>query len=174
MLPSGHIGAAYLVYALFRRLVDWPAPDRLTLGAIIVGGLFADLVDKPLAWELGVLAAGRSLAHSLLTASIVIAVVMLVAINYDRLEPGIAFSLGHLSHIVTDGYTPLLQDGSTEFILWPLGPYQIWDGGLWVPPQYATELNWGVLAVAVLVWIYDGMPGLRSSSANSPADSGES
>lgn len=173
MLPSGHIGVAYLVYALFRRLSGWSTPDRLTLVAIIGGSLFADLVDKPLAWELGVLAAGRSLAHSLLTASVVIAVVMLVAISYDRLQPAVAFALGQLSHIATDGYTPLLQDGSTEFILWPLGPYQIWDGGLWVPSQYATELNWGVLLVAISLWTYEGMPGLRSNSGSAPSRSGE-
>lgn len=84
MLASGHVGLAYLVYAVFRWTAAWPAPDRLTLVAIVLGALFPDLIDKPLAWELGLLASGRSLAHSLLTASIVILVVMLVAELYDR------------------------------------------------------------------------------------------
>ncbi|WIV68836.1 metal-dependent hydrolase [Natrialbaceae archaeon AArc-T1-2] len=160
MLVSGHLGVGYLVYAAFRRVVGWVRPDRLVILAVCVGALFPDLVDKPLAWELGILASGRSLGHSLLTATVVILLVMPIAAEYDRVDAGAAFSLGYLSHIAADAYTAVLASGSTTFLFWPLGPWSVWEGGLWVPPQYSLAVNWTVLVVALGVWLLEGAPGL--------------
>ena len=160
MIASGHIGVGYLTYAVFRRLVRWSPPGTAVLFAVIVGSMFPDMVDKPLAWGLGVLPAGRSLGHSLLTATVVIAVLLPVAVRYGRTKEGAAFSVGWLSHIAADAYTEILVHGTTSFLFWPLPARDIWAGGLWVPPQYAYEVNWGVLLVAFLVWLYEGAPGV--------------
>ena len=161
MIASGHIGVGYLTYAVFRRLVRWSPPGTAVLFAVIVGALLPDLVDKPLAWGLGVLPEGRSLAHSLITMTVVIAVLLPVAVRYGRTKEGVAFSLGWFSHIAADAYTPVLAEGSTShFLFWPLAERQIWSGGLWVPPQYAYEVNWTLLGVAFLVWLYEGAPGV--------------
>jgi len=172
VLASGHIGIGYLTYAVLRRLAGWSPPGTAVLVAVIAGALLPDLVDKPLAWGMGVLPAGRSLGHSLITASIVIAVLLPVAVRYGRTKEGVALSVGWLSHISADAYTEILAHGSTSSVFWPLPPRQVWSGGVWVPPQYAYEVNWSLLGIAFLVWLYEGAPGVAYEDEETAPEDG--
>ena len=86
MWPIGHIGIAYLLYAAATRLRFDEIPTPGPTVALLVGALFPDLVDKPLAWYLNVLPTGRTLAHSLLVLVPLCLAVYLVARYYARAE----------------------------------------------------------------------------------------
>ncbi len=102
MWPLGHAAVGYLLYTLATRARFDRPPTALALCALLVGTQFPDLVDKPLAWYVGVLPTGRTLAHSLLVLIPVSLVVLALARRYDRTELGFAFVLGALSHAVVD------------------------------------------------------------------------
>ncbi|ELY76275.1 hypothetical protein C488_08377 [Natrinema pellirubrum DSM 15624] len=98
-----------------------------------IGSQFPDLLDKPLAYY-GVLASGRSVAHSLLVATLVASLVTWGAHVLHRRRPAhhwverlapvtpAAFSIGYLSHLVGDSLEPLLAGASTDvtYLGWPL------------------------------------------------------
>lgn len=185
MWPWGHLAVAYLVYALYTRFGPTRRQTATTLTALAVGSQFPDLIDKPLAWTLGVLPSGRSLAHSLLTLIILVAVLHRVAGWYHRTELSTAFAIGALAHTLTDmsptAVAGLLGGDLTQttwlrFLVWPLQP----------PPPYATDssfvaqfaslsfepyvlFQFALLGLAVLVWLGDGAPGFRSVSRKSKA-----
>jgi hypothetical protein len=144
---------------------------------VALGTQFPDLVDKPLAWYLGVLPAGRSLAHSVFTAAVVSAVVLAVASRLDRLEPGLAFTGGYASHIAGD-VLPKLPGGDFEsltFVLWPLLPLPEYDGAGPVVENLAMVVaspvgyllsnpaRLAVLVTLALVWSADGFPGVADT-----------
>jgi membrane-bound metal-dependent hydrolase YbcI (DUF457 family) len=169
MWPWGHLAVGYLLYTAFVRMRAGRAPSGGAALAVAVGTQFPDLIDKPLAWWLGVLPGGRTLAHSVLTAVIVSALVYALARRFDSTDLAVAFGVGYLSHPFADAFLPLLQ-GHTEYVahlLWPLL-------GL---PFYQTEAivlasvgsfdltvygvaQLGLAALAVGIWILDGTPGL--------------
>ena len=124
MLPWGHAAVGYLLYTAlvhYRDDVDG-VPAGAPVLALAIGTQFADLVDKPLAWYLGILDSGRSLGHSLLTAVVLLAVVHWLATRYGRRELSVAFAVGHLSHLAADALYPLLRGEWAElgFLLWPV------------------------------------------------------
>jgi len=134
---------------------------------LAVGTQFPDLVDKPLAWYVGVLPTGRTLAHSALTATVVIAALWVVLDTHRTVTT--AFSVGYVSHLFGDALRPALAGNyqSLAFLAWPVLPpvrYET-EGSLFA--KFATidltsaagsEL---VFALVVLgLWYADGTPGL--------------
>lgn len=171
MWPWGHLVSGYLVYSLGRRAAGRPPPTTVTALALAFGTQFPDLVDKPLAWYLGVIPNGRSLAHSLITATAVCALVVWVAHRYRRGEVGVAFAVGYLAHLPGDAVGALRSENydALAFFLWPVLP----------PVEYAGETSFAahfaklqasltptpsaelaIFVFALLVWSYDGMPGV--------------
>lgn len=125
---------------------------------------FPDLVDKPLAWYLGVLPSGRSLAHS---AFVIVALAIGIALlgrRSGRGEYGVAFAVGGLSHSVLD-ILSLLWDPATSAasLFWPLFSVPIpsvlaaYQSTLWTA-YFLSEAVFAVLAV--VLWSRDGAPGL--------------
>jgi membrane-bound metal-dependent hydrolase YbcI (DUF457 family) len=117
MEPINHVLFALipvLAYSVLRY-------RRLPGGAIVLvavfAGLFADLVDKPLAWTFGVIPSGRVFTHSILIATPLLVGVLLVAWRSNRLPYGAVFAWGHLSHIAGDFY-PILTRG-TDYYWYP-------------------------------------------------------
>lgn len=174
MWPWGHLAVGYLLYTAFVHLRDRRAPTDLATIALAVGTQFPDLVDKPLAWSLGVLPNGRSLAHSLVTALLVVALVELVARRRGYGSIATAFAVGYFSHLVGDALYPALSGDyySLGFLAWPVV----------APIEYETEPSFlahltelsldslvafemGLGLAVFVLWLADGMPGLAPISA---------
>lgn len=171
MWPLGHLVSGYLVYSLGRRVARRPPPSTLAVLILAFGTQFPDLVDKPLAWSFGVLPSGRSLAHSLIVATVVCALVVRVAARYRRGELGVAFAVGYLAHLPGDAVGALRNENfeRLSFLLWPVLPSP--DYG--TEPSFATHLaafefaltplitlELAVAGLAFLLWLSDGMPGV--------------
>lgn len=171
MWPWGHLAVGYLLYAAYSRLRYRIRPGEATAVAAALGTQFPDLVDKPLAWTVPILPSGRSFAHSLLTATVVIALVTWLANRRASPKVGPAFAIGYLSHLLTDGIAPFLSGDVSKltYLGWPLLP----------PPDYGVEKGFiahfarlepsavvsfqGILAACtVLLWVRDGAPGIRT------------
>lgn len=171
MWPWGHAAVAYLLCSLYIRTRYGRAPAAGIVLPLAVGTQFPDLVDKPLAWTVGVLPSGRAGAHSLLVA------VPLLAFLWWRLDgpterrAWAGFAVGYLTHLATDGVYALLDGEFAElsYLLWPaleLPSYEESTGIVGhflaadITPYLLTELL--LFAAATLLWAVDGAPGLRA------------
>lgn len=174
MWPWGHLAFGYVLYSTFIHLRERRPPDGHATVALAVGTQFPDLVDKPLAWSLGVLPNGRSLAHSLITAVLLVVLVEFLARRRGGRRIGTAFAVGYFSHLAGDALYPALAGDylSLGFLAWPL----------LAPVEYGTEpsflahfaelsldslvmfeLGFGI--AVFLLWLADGVPGLGLVSA---------
>lgn len=195
MLPWGHAAVGYLLFAAYVRYRDGggrspgmgrPAtgrsavdsfggrPDGVAVLVLLAGTQFADLVDKPLGWYLGVLPGGRSLAHSLLVAGVVLAVVLWLAGRLGRPALGVAFAVGHLSHLAADAVYPVLEGEWVDvyYLLWPVlqDPDPVTDATIIETMVSSTLSPTGVfeavlLLLAAALWVADGTPGLAELDA---------
>ncbi|MXR52808.1 metal-dependent hydrolase [Halovenus sp. WSH3] len=171
MWPIGHASVAYLLYTFSTRSrFDEPPRHAPTL-VLGVAALLPDLIDKPLAWQLGVLPGGRTLGHSLLVLGPLSLAGYAVADRIDARESGVAFALGLISHALLD-VVPVFWEPTTpwEGLFWPLlasgpGPDEatptvlgLLQNSLTAPYFYVEFL---LLAAALYVWRVDGYPGLR-------------
>lgn len=154
-------------------------PTDAVAVAVVLGALFPDLVDKPLAWVVGVLPGGRSLAHSLLVAVPVVLLVGLASRRERATAVGVAFAVGYLSHLPLDVLASgVLGDGfDLGFLLWPLTPTATGPPdapallhvlernreflAFLASPVGRRYLGFEValLSAAVIVWWLDGRPG---------------
>lgn len=168
MWPMGHAAIAYILYSVYHRLVA----DRLPAGAAVVllaiGSQLPDLVDKPLAWNLGALPTGRSLAHSLLVLGPVCGLGYAIANRFRRPGLGLALGLGAISHTLVDAVPAVWSQVDVNFLLWPALAVEPYERG---PPSVMAmlveslgdpyfHLEFVLLAVAAVLWQWDGRPGL--------------
>lgn len=176
MWPWEHLAVGYLAYSGVCRLV-WGEPPS-TRGALVVGfaAVAPDLVDKPLAWGLDVLPAGKSLAHSLFAFLPLAGLAGLLGVRRGSRRLPTAFVLGYGSHLAADVLYPLVVRGDLRagFLLWPVVPVR---GGadsvlphlrellgaflaFLATPRGAVYLaaEIGLLAAALAVWVADGTP----------------
>ena len=169
MLPWGHAAVGYLAYrgGLAARGRGTPTPAAAV--AVAVGTQAPDLVDKPLAWTVAVLPAGRSLGHSLLVMAVLVALASRVRAVRARPEAATGFGVGAVSHTLADAAGPVLggTPAAASFLLWPLVPLHVHDGGfsilgifLSLDPTPPVLAGLALSAVAAAVWIRDGAPGL--------------
>lgn len=180
MLPWGHAAVGYLLYAAYVRYRNGDhgehrvGPAGLPVLALAVGTQFPDVVDKPLGWYLGALPGGRSLAHSLLVAAVVLGAVHWAATRHDAPELGVGFAVGHLSHLAADALYPVLAREWVDvaYLLWPLvaDPDPVTDARI-TEVLLASSFSLtgyvevGLFAVATALWMSDGMPGLAELNA---------
>lgn len=175
MFPPGHLGVAYCCYSLLVRS-SGRTPAAAPVFAVVLGSQFPDLVDKPLAWYLGVLPTGRTLAHSLVVLVPVCILVYLVASRYDRSAVGVAFAVGAISHSLVDALPALWgSPADARFLLWPLLSVPGYDEDVstsvtdrlytaYAEPELASAYflaEFALLAVAIVLWHRDGRPGLE-------------
>lgn len=181
MWPWEHLAVGYIAYSLLTRLLYGHAPrGRLTIFALAIGTQFPDLVDKPLAWTFGVLPTGTSLAHSVFFAVPFVVFLLTVTWAAGRPSVGAGFGIGYLLHLPADVLyvglygTPI----SWSVILWPLveqtggreagflDNFAYYFGNF---TELATSsmgttfiaLEVTLLGGALLLWIVDGIPGIR-------------
>lgn len=176
MWPWDHLAVGYLTATALLRLTGEEPPDRTVLIAVVLGAVGPDLVDKPLAWVVGLLPSGTSLAHSGLTCAVTVLVLWLVGVPR---RPLLAFAGSYVAHLAGDSAYGMVTNtpGYPEFLLWPL---------VSVPPAPPTGpvvtvstlfgfflsflaspagrlyllLDAVVLVVTLVVWIRHGTPGL--------------
>jgi hypothetical protein len=77
-----------------------------------------------LAWYVGVLPYGQSLANSILTGSLILLAVVAVFRVWGADRSATAFAIGYLSHLFGDAFGSLvsLSFGDLVFLAWPLVP----------------------------------------------------
>lgn len=126
MWPWEHLAVAYICYSALTRVLTGSPPDWRETLVLAFGTLFPDLIDKPLAWEIGLLPTGTSLAHSLFIAIPVSAFAVILGRRRGIPHLGIAFAVGYLLHLPGDMVYPVLYGGGLwiEFLFWPLIPTQ--------------------------------------------------
>ncbi|MFD1514137.1 metal-dependent hydrolase [Halomarina rubra] len=171
MWPWGHAALGYLLYrvVLPSRGRPWPPSDGTAI-ALAVGTQFPDLIDKPLAWSFGLIPSGRSLAHSLVLATIVCLLVVTIARRSGQSKPAWAFAFGYYAHLLGDALLPILQLDAEflSFLAWPLLPPPPYESDssflehiLNLSPTPFTLFGLLLTVFAMGIWIYDGYPGLR-------------
>jgi hypothetical protein len=169
MWPWGHLAVGYLLYTVFVHLRNQRPPTDRAAIALAVGTQFPDLVDKPLAWSLGVLPNGRSLTHSLITAFLLIALLELLARRRGYGSIATSFAVGYLSHLLSDALYPVLSGDyySVGFLAWPvLAPIEYETEPsfiahltqLSIDSSAAFEIGLGI--GMFVLWLADGAPGL--------------
>lgn len=169
MWPLGHVAVAYLCYAIGTRVRFDARPAAIPVIVLVFGSQFPDLVDKPLAWYVGVIPTGRTLAHSLFTIVPLSLAAYGLARAYDRREYGVAFAFGALSHGIVDA-VPVLwgEEGSADHLLWPVIGVEEYEQG---PPTIVALLQDSLTdpyflsefvfaALAFILWRRHGYPGL--------------
>jgi membrane-bound metal-dependent hydrolase YbcI (DUF457 family) len=180
MWPWGHLAVGYLLYSPLARTRFERPPDAQAILLLTFGTQFPDLVDKLLAWELDVLPAGRTLAHSLLTVAVVTTLVYAYSKRRGSTDLGLAFAVGYVSHPFADALFPLLngQYQYAAYLFWPLFGLPSWVGMriVLVEPlevllgaepidvditiHILTEL--ALVALAVRTWRRDGAPAVAA------------
>jgi hypothetical protein len=88
MWPPGHVAIAYLLYRAYVGVRPGVEPSGVPVLVLVFGSLLPDLVDKPLAWYLGAIPTGRTLAHSLFVLVPLSVAIYLLARRYGRDEYG--------------------------------------------------------------------------------------
>lgn len=182
MWPWEHLAVGYLAYSAWCR---WrtgnPPSSSVAVIALAIGTQFADLVDKPLGWGLGVLPTGTSLGHSVLFVIPVTVSVAVLAGRVGHPAVGPAFAIGYLLHLPADAlygayvYQTPVEPGQ---FLWPLvSAPETERMGLITNVAYYLDQYASVLASPAgrvyllaevflmvgtfVVWVADGTPGLK-------------
>lgn len=134
MYPSAHLAASLLLNEACHG-------DR---GSAAAGALTPDLIDKTLAWVLGVTPSGRHVSHSLAAAG----VLTLVAARLAGRRRAASFGASYLCHLACD----LWSGGHVPWLM-PFKRYRHsrrrWEWGL-TPTTALLELV-GVLVLRALV-----------------------
>lgn len=181
MWPWEHMAIGYVAVSISIRLAGGRVGDDVAL-VTVFGSQFPDLIDKPLAWSVGVLPSGTTLAHSVFVAVPLSALVVAVSYRLGRTPIGVAFVLAYLLHLPADvlyGALTLGESPSWGAILWPVvsKPPGGDPGGLVAEtlfyasayldflssPRAARYLVFegALLLSAFGLWLLDGRPGIH-------------
>lgn len=168
MGPVAHAALAYLLWTGAVRLLRGRPPTDAESWVLLVASQFPDLVDKPLAWSLDVLPAGRSLGHSLVTATLIV-VVLAYFLPEDRRSLVAAFGVGVVGHDLLDALAPLsrAEPEYLAYLLWPFLPQPPYETSRALLPTFIASVSGEVsgvelvvFAVVIAIWVADGVPGL--------------
>ena len=181
MWPWEHLAFGYLFYSLGARACYRRPPTGATALALAVGTQVPDLLDKSLAWLLGIFEVGYAVGHSALVVSPSLAVAYVLA---RRRTPSggrlvLAYGAGHLSHLVGDLLYPLLQGEGLALrrVLWPVASPEAGEvrgdvfhrvAGYFVrylvqvlslDPSPLFLVQVGLVGAVFVLWLADGAPG---------------
>jgi hypothetical protein len=183
MWPWEHVVIGYVVFSLASHLWRRESPRGGEAFVVALASLLPDLVDKPLAWSLGVVGTGYGPAHSVFFALPLVAVVVTALATTGRSWHGVAFAVGYLLHLPGDVLHNATGRGgfAPEIVLWPVRTYtgvtpsagflqesvlrvasfrtQVLAGDL----SLYTRVQLGLSALALVLWVVDGAPVLRES-----------
>jgi uncharacterized membrane protein YjgN (DUF898 family) len=183
MWPWEHVVIGYVAYSILSHVHRGRSPDGREAVLVAFAALLPDLVDKPLAWGLGVIGSGYGPAHSLFVAGPFVVALASWWSTVSSPWQGVAFATGYLLHLPGDVFYAYVTSGSVvpSIVLWPVattGGVGIRDGflrqtvarlvefGVGVFAGDVSTYTWlqlGLLVLAVLLWVCDGAPPLRDS-----------
>jgi len=132
---------------------DRRLPSSRFVAVVFLGSQFPDLIDKPLAYHVGVIPTGRVFMHSLPIALPFVFVIVLYGWKTDRLRFGLAFAFGYLSHLLADNYTAFLGPNPhiPPDLLWPFVPPKPRPAiPYWAGPGEISLHLWTVFSLVVL------------------------
>ena len=183
MWPWEHVFFAYLFYSIYRYLKYGDSPSGPATIALAFGSVLPDLIDKPLAWQFGIVESGYTVGHSIFVTVPLLIGIYLLARRRDRAREGGAFAVGYFLHIAGDVLPISLRRGELyyEHVLWPfvvvessrthngfsqgvaynLSSYVQGIAALEVTPVVALQL--GSVVFGLLLWRFDGYPGVRTA-----------
>jgi hypothetical protein len=183
MWPWEHLAVGYVLYSGIVNLRPGGRLQGSDVATLAVATQLPDLVDKPLAWTLGVIPNGFGLAHTLLVAVPVVTLVTGWGYRYGRPSVGVAFAVGYLSHLAGDVLYPVVKSGgppNLPFLFQPFVSLPDRSVAGFVPrfrdllaaffefvasPQGQVYLTLETLLIggALLLWAADGCPGAREA-----------
>lgn len=178
MWPWGHLAVGYVAFSLFARLALRLRPSDRAVVVLAIATQLPDLIDKPLAWQFGLLSNGIGVAHSLLVG-VPLAIAAGVTLRHRGYpEFGGAVAVGHASHVVGDllfaalfSSPPILPSFLWPVYRSPASPAPGLGAKTWQLLGDSGALLGGstgrlyFLSVGVLVvgtaalWVADGAPG---------------
>lgn len=179
MWPWEHVAVGYLLYSLGSRLLGRAPPSAGAAGALAVGGLLPDLVDKPLSWGLGWFPSGYAVGHSAFVALPLGLAVLVAGRRLDHKRWAVGFVVGYWAHLSADVANPLRNGNPVApgRVLWPVveaDPYAT-DLGLGrglaylddllaelatMPPADILLVYLLLPGATVTLWVLDGAPGV--------------
>ncbi|GAA0534906.1 metal-dependent hydrolase [Halorubrum ejinorense] len=179
MWPWGHLAVGYVAFSAFVRVVFRRPPSDRAAIALAVATQLPDLIDKPLAWQFGLLSNGIGVAHSLLVG-VPAALVVGVALRYKgRPELGAGVAVGYGSHVFGDllfaslfSRPPILPSFLWPLYTRPVSPAPGLGAKTWQLLLDSRALLGGemgrtyflleglLLCGTVALWLRDGKPGL--------------
>ena len=170
MRPHEHFLVAFLpvfVYVLlrYRRI-----PSKGMVFVLVIGSQLPDLVDKPLAFSIGILPSGRVFMHSLPFALPLAVLVLVYAWATDRSYLGIGFVWAHLLHLAGDFRFSLFKGQIPPDLIWPFAPASpspdipFWARNTPVTVEIWTAFSVLVIGTAVIMFSADVVSQLRHST----------
>lgn len=167
MQPIVHPVVGYLCYSGYIRLKHGRQPRGEPTLVAVFAAVLPDLIDQPL-WLVGITSVGRTAAHSLFGTIAIVGVVVFIARRRGRLDFGVAFAIGYVSHIAADIPWHVLAGDFDElgFLFWPVTDMPAYSGVKVLGTVGGVELTtlWLealIFAFGVAVWWYDGQPGIN-------------
>jgi hypothetical protein len=181
MWPWEHAILGYLVYSIVCHLRYGEPPTSIGTSVVFFASLLPDLIDKPLAWSVGLVETGYAIGHSVFFAVPLVVAVGVWAASAEQRRVGVAFGVGYLLHLPADIVFQMTGGSGVhlEIVLWPIatfGEVEATNGFLWESLRrielfradlFAGDLStymWAQLVITVLVfclWLYDGAPVAR-------------
>ncbi|TKX71547.1 metal-dependent hydrolase [Halorubrum sp. SP9] len=122
MWPWSHLAVGYVAFSAFVRIALRRRPSDRAAVVLAVATQLPDLIDKPLAWQFGLLSNGVGAAHSLIVG-VPVALAVAVGLRFrGQAEFGAAVAIGNVIHVLGDilfaglfGRPPVLPS-----FLWPV------------------------------------------------------
>lgn len=178
MWPWEHVVVGYVAFSLTSHLWRRGPPRSAEAGTVVVASLLPDLVDKPLAWSFDLVVSGYGPAHSVFVALPAVVAVATASLLAGRRWVGVSFAVSYLLHLVGDILHNATGSGSIapEILIWPVRVYAPGSPRVGVIQETLLRVNrfraeviagdltlytrvqLALMAIAVVLWVYDGTP----------------
>ncbi|OYR75466.1 metal-dependent hydrolase [Halorubrum ezzemoulense] len=119
VFPLEHFLVALLPILAYVLIRNRQLPSKGLLFAVCLGSQFPDLIDKPLAYWVGILPSGRVFTHSLPIAIPIAVIVLGYGWRTDRLQIAGGFVAAYFLHLLGDTYRILLAGQIPPMLVWP-------------------------------------------------------
>jgi membrane-bound metal-dependent hydrolase YbcI (DUF457 family) len=121
MFPLEHFLVASLPVLMYALICNGHLPSIRLTAVTFIGSQFPDLVDKPLAYQFGLIPSGRVFMHSLPIALPFLLGIIIYGWKTERNRLSLGFAFAYVSHLVADNYRPLFgpHPQIRSDLLWP-------------------------------------------------------